>query len=165
MRMFGLDLNGMADEMYDCYSRLVTFDFPRVKSSHKKYACQLETPITQTGNVWKPEQDFVPQTYGFNVVPLPLKASTVKFEGLGDKAKDAYRWGVVLVDNDMNATYLPMQRGFAGKVSYKPEANTRKAYLVVVGCPADQYGHQPGNPYERREERTERTYPYQITVK
>ncbi len=165
MRMFNLSLPQMADEMYDCYSRLITFDFPRVKASHKKYACQLETPVTTEGKAVKPQTDFVPQTYGFNVVPLPLKASTVQFKGLGDKVKDAYRWGVVLVDNDMNATYLPMQNSFSGKVSYKPAATTQKAYLVVVGCPADQYGYQAGNPYERREKTPERTYPYQITVK
>ena len=165
MRMLGLSISDMADEMYDCYSRLVTFDFPRVKISHKKYACQLETPVTQVGNVWKPEQEFIPQTYGFNVIPLPLKASSIKFEGLGNKAKDGYRWGVVLIDGNMNATYLPMQRGFSGKISYKLAADTMKAYLVVVGCPADEYKSLGGNPYERRNETPERTYPYQITIK
>jgi hypothetical protein len=115
--------------------------------------------------VVKPQTEFIPQTYGFNVVPLPLKAGTVTFKGLGDKTKDSYRWGVVLVDQDMNATYLPMQRTFSGKQKYTPTTTTKKAYLVVVGCPADEYGYQAGNPYERRNEAPERTYPYQITVK
>ena len=40
MRMFNLNLDQMADEMYDCYSRLLTFDFPRVKDTHKKYVSE-----------------------------------------------------------------------------------------------------------------------------
>lgn len=166
MRMYNLSLSDMADEMYDCYSRLVTFDFPRVRESHKKYACQLETPTqTDAKGIVTPQQDYVPQTYGFNVIPLPKKAATVQFKGLGDKAKDGYRWGIVLVDNDMNPTYLPMQTRFSGKQSYKPAADTAKAYLVVVGCPVDAYSRQSGNPYERQKDTEERTYPYQVIVK
>ena len=94
-----------------------------------------------------------------------MKASTVQFKGLGDKEKDGYRWGIVLVDADMNATYLPMQSAFSGKVSYKPATDTAKAYLVVVACPTDQYSRLSGNPYDRQEDNAERIYPYQISIK
>ncbi|MBQ2198894.1 MAG: hypothetical protein II415_01210, partial [Bacteroidaceae bacterium] len=64
MRMFNLNLSQMADEMYDCYSRLITFDFPRVKDTHKKHACQLTTDVEKTTNgkqvTIKPVKEMLP---------------------------------------------------------------------------------------------------------
>ena len=172
MRAFNLSLDGMADEMYECYSRLVTFDFPRVKGTCRKYTSELATtttPAVTTGKVReaiRPVADETPGTYGFNVIELPLKAGKVQFRGLGDKARDGYRYGVVLVDAQNNPTYLPMQSAFSGKFSYRPAADTKHAYLVVVGCPADKYEPFTFNPYERNgEPAKERTYPYEITIK
>ena len=171
MRMFNLNLNQMADEMYDCYSRLITFDFPRVKDTHKKHACQLTTDVEKTvqgkKQCVKPVKAMLPETYGFNVIELPVdgKKHTVQFHALGNAETDGYRYGIVLVDKDKNPTYLPMQSALKGKLKYKPTAETEHAYLVVVGCPMDKYEPQWGNPYERRkkgEEKSERTYPYEI---
>ncbi len=157
MRMFNVSSAQMGDEMYDCYSRLVTFDFPRVKTVCKPYACQLATPTSRETRgrktVIKPEEAFVPETYGFNVIELPLDGRTVDFQGLGTKGKDGYRYGIVLVDKQKNPTYLPMSAAFSGKLKYKAEADTEHAYLVVVGCP-DSYPTAENT-----------IFPYQITVK
>lgn len=169
MRMYDMSLDQMADEMYDCYAHLVTFDFPRVRESHKKYACQLETPCakipTKKGLCIKPEDGFIPGTYGFNVIPLPLEEMTITFEGLGQEGKDGYRYGVVLVDENQHPTYLPMQTAFKGKLKYAPKADTKKAYLVVVGCPADAYEPYTFNPYSKEKQAAPRTYPYELKVK
>lgn len=169
MRMYGLSLDQMAAEMYDCYAHLVTFDFPRVRESHKKYACQLETPCTKIrmkgGLGIKPEGEYVPGTYGFNVIPLPLKSSTITFQGLGQEGREGYRYGIVLVDSDQNPSYLPMQKSFKGKMKYTPRADTKKAYLVVVGCPADEYEPYTFNAYSREKQVKARTYPYEVIMK
>ncbi len=167
MRMYGLSLDAMADEMFEGYSRLLTFDFPRVKESHRQHACQLETPTREADGWTMPDTAFVAGTYGFNVVPLPLRAGKIEFEGLGTPVKDGYRWGVVLVDGNMDATYLPMQRTAKGKVRYAPLADTQRAYLVVMGCPEDEYVPDLFRP-RRRGQRSPvvvRRYPWRMKVK
>ena len=170
MRMYNLTLDEMADEMYDAYSRLVTFDFPRVKESHTKYACQLTAQVSTTSDKrgTKIVPVDTPETYGFNVVELPLtdgKAKTMLFEGLGDAANDGFRYGVVLVDDHMQPTYLPMYKDFKGKLTYCTTADTRHAYLVVVGCPIASYDAYTFNPYGRKEKQEPHVYPYQIILK
>lgn len=163
MRLHNLDLQQMADEMYDCYSRLQTFDFPRVKESHRKFAGEMNTPMTKNGNVWAPSEKNIPGTYGFNVVdiPLPKKGNkiNVTFEGIGDKGKDGFRYGLIAIDNNGNATYGEMQSSFKGKASIKTDPDTKKVVLVVVGCPNDEYKQMGWNTKETRE------YKYQITIK
>ena len=172
MRMFNLNLSQMADEMYDCYSRLITFDFPRVKDTHKKHACQLTTDVEKTTNgkqvTIKPVKEMLPETYGFNVIELPVdgKKHTVQFKGLGKEETDCYRYGIVLVDKDKNPTCLPMQSAFNGKLKYKPNVGTtEKAYLVVVGGPTDKYEPQWGGRRRGAEPKPEKTYPYELIVK
>ncbi len=175
MRMFSLDAEAMAKEMYDCYARLITFDFPRVKTSHKKHACQLLTvavnSLTENKKksfTLKPEKKFLPETYGFNVIELPLnkKTTTVFFKGEPDNPEtDAYRYGIVLVDNDMNPTYLPDSGKLQGKLKYKAAPNTAHVYLVVVGCPKSTYSPYTFNPYSRDKRDTPKVYPYSIIIK
>lgn len=168
MKMFNLSLDQMADEMYDCYSRLLTFDFPRVKATHKKHACQLITKVEKKESgkktVIKPADDQYPETYGFNVIELPVtgKKQTVEFISLpADNA--AFRYGVVLVDDDFNATYLPVYKDVKKKITFKPQNDTKRAFLVVVGCPSKEY-----KPYTwgRRNggSSTEPSYRYEIVI-
>ncbi len=168
MRLYDLNAEQMSDEMYDCYTRLQTFDFPRVKDSHRKFAGEMNTPMTKNGNVWQPEEKFVPGTWGFNVVELPLPADSkkinVKFEGLGDKEKDGYRYGIVAIDNNGNADYGKMMTAHKGKLTYKPTAGTKKVVLVVVGSPKDGYQPARFNPYSRDKEERIRTFNYRLTV-
>lgn len=160
MRVYGLSLADMADEMYDCYARLLTFDDDRVREVCKPYACQLSTPM-EKGKKWIPNAKFVPETYGFNVVELPLGKHKVQFKGLGTQGKDGYRYGVVLVDKEKHATYLTIQREWKGTVKYQTKEDTEQAFLVVVGCPKDEYSPMTWG----EETAAERTYPYEITVK
>lgn len=170
MRLYDLSLKKMSDEMYDCYSHLLTFDYPRVQESHKQYACQLITPYVKTGDekktFIKPKDDFIPETYGFNVIPLPLvtgKATKkVIFQGLGDSANDDFRFGVVVIDKDMKPIYSPMKKGFKGELTYW---NNNQAYLVVVGCPKEKYEPYTFNPYAKSEKKEEHKFPYQIIIK
>lgn len=172
MRLFNLSLDSMSLEMYDCYSRLLTFDFPRVKSTHKQFACELITPKMKRDEQGKkifisPEKESLPGTYGFNIFELPLsaKGKTVLFEGNPTDSNTGYRYGIVLVDKDKNATYLPSCSLAKGKLKYKTNAVTYKAFMVVVGCPKEKYPLIMFNPYERNEQPAEARYDYQVIVK
>jgi hypothetical protein len=144
MRLFNLNLEEMADEMYDCYARLQTFDFPRVKESHRKFAGEMSTKTqTNSDGTITPEKDLYPETYGFNVIDIPVPSNkgkvTVNFEGLGDKSKDGFRYGLVAIDKNGNATYGKMESKFKGKATVNTDANTQSVKMIVMGCPIDKY--------------------------
>lgn len=170
MRMFNLTPSMMADEMLDCYSRLITFDFPRVKSTHKQYACQLITPVEKTNSgrktIIRPMSDKLPCIYGFNVIELPLSAKTksVEFKSESADSKDGYKYGIVMVDKNMNATYFPTSDKTANRLKYKTHDNISHVYFVVTGYPKEKY--EPFRFSRRnREQQKEKTYPYSLTLK
>lgn len=167
MRLYNLTLDEMADEMYDCYSRLITFDFPRVKESHKKYACQITTNTIHANNIFVPNPKEVPYTFGFNVIELPVneKKCTILFEGIGDKNKDGYRYGIVSTDAAGNARYSHVGSAFKGEITYKPTKETEKIFFVVLGYPKDKYQPITGNPYERKNTEEARRFNYRIKIK
>lgn len=172
MRLFGLSVDQMNDEMLDCYSRLITFDFPRVRESHQKFVGELVTPMSAPQTEGKavtlqPVPEMVPETWGFNVVPLTLQAgkktATLQFEGLNTDANATYKLRLVTV-KDGKPQYGPVLSGnkVQAKLTLTEGAQT---YLVVVGCPKESYA-APGNGRRRQAaEQTETKYPYQITLK
>lgn len=175
MRLFKLSLEEMNNEMLDCYSRLVTFDFPRVKESHCKFVGQLTTPMKTTRQqgksfLLKPVDKMIPETWGFNVVELdkidlqkkPGKKATVVFEGLNTDANATYKVCLLTV-KDGEATYGPILTGNKSKLKVTLQSDA-KHYLVVVGCPKNEYKPYTFN-YERRVQKAETQYPYLLTIK
>jgi len=129
MRMFNLSNQQFAEEALDCYSRLITFDFPRVKEACKPYINQFVCKEAK-----------VPQTFGTNVIPLTLKPKiSVKFTGKGNKANDGYAYRIVCTDDNGNAYYSDIKTAYASTISMKAPSSATHAYLVVVGYPKDEY--------------------------
>ncbi len=146
MRMFGLDERQFALEICDAYSRLVTFDFPRVKEMCSKYSGQLlnEEPL---------------MTYGVNVRSLPVNGKWSIIDIQSTSPSDGFAYRIVAVDGDNNATYSDIKT--MGKVKFRVPQGTVKLYSVVVAYPKD--GYQPvlfGPQYENPNPR--RIYPYII---
>lgn len=142
MRMYGVDVRQMGDELLDCYSRLITFDFPDKRKESLRYACELKSEMKDTLGGWKTPVN-APETYGFNVdeIPLPASGKTVKvqFRGLPENDSIGYRYGLVAVDNDNRPTYLGAHSELKKTLTFKNPGNMKKLYLVVVGCPTKEY--------------------------
>lgn len=163
MRLCNLDMEQTADEMYDCYSRLVTFDFPRVKNICRPYACQLQTPVSTSKKGFMPVANFLPRTFGFNVIELPLDKHSVKFQGMGNKKADGFRYGIVLVNKNKEATYLNMKKDFKSTINYDCTPETESAWLVVTAYPLDKYASPAFGPNNNKTD--ERVFPYNIEIK
>jgi len=140
MRHYGLTLPQMADEMYDCACHILAMDFKRLGNLVKKYAFQIKTPTEETGDGWlKPKDGFAPQVFGYDVFPLQVEGSgklKVKVQSLVNPADGGLRYGLVLVDNDGNTIYAPSSAKSEGVLTY-PKKDIQKAYLVVLGVPAE----------------------------
>jgi hypothetical protein len=169
MRMYDVSVEQMGDELLDCYSRLITFDFPDKRKESVRYACELLSEMRDTLSGWKTPVN-VPETYGFNVdeITLPAVGKTVKvqFRGLSQQENIGYRYGLVAVDNDNNPTYLGANAAPKKTLTFTNPGNMKKLYLVVVGCPTREYkpvtfGWGRGDDDEKDDEGPA-TYPYMI---
>ncbi len=142
MRMYQVDVKKMGDELLDCYSRLITFDFPDKHKESARYACELQSELTDTLGGWKKPVN-VPETYGFNVdeIPLPPAGKDVKvhFQGLSKEDNVGYRYRLVAIDEANNPTYLDVNSEHKKTLRYTNPGNIKKLYLVVVGCPQKEY--------------------------
>ena len=163
MRMYKVDVSRMGDELLDCYSRLVTFDFPDKRKDSVRYACEMKSELRNAGNGWLQPVN-PPQTYGFNVdeIRLPTVGQTVEvqFQGLSTQDNIGWRYGLVAVDNDNNPTYLGANSEVAKTLTYKNPGNIKRLYLVVVGCPTKEY--RPESFGWGRASNGPAIYPYQI---
>ena len=150
MRLHRLSLDQMNREMADCYSRLVSFDFPRVKELHRDMVGQLvgQEPMG---------------TWGFNVIEVPRTAKKVKFQSLATDENASFRYQLVGIDKDKDAHYYGIQEADKQTLKVQAGADVEKLYLVVVACPRTEYKPQRFNPYHRRTgEEKETEYPYKV---
>lgn len=172
MRLFGLSVDEMNNEMIDCYSRLITFDFPRVKESHRKFVGQLTTPLAQPQADGKaasiqPSENMIPETWGFNVLPLTQKltqkTNVLRFEGQNtdDNATYKVRWVSV---KDGEPQYGPVMTGHKFEMKV-PSPGDGQTYLVVVGCPKNEYKPEGFGRRRQSNNQAETKYPYQVTIK
>lgn len=127
MQMFGLTPRDFALEAVDCYSRLLTFDFPDKHEANKKYAGEFLN-----------DKDL--QTYGANVIKLPYagrKKLTLKFSG--QNKTDGYAYRLVAVDADGRATYGKISTLPKGRQKIRVPKDATGVYLVVTGYPLGDY--------------------------
>ncbi len=171
MRIYGLNVEQMNYELTDCYSRLIAFDYPRVKESHKKFVGEIASQtITLNSNktvTYSPTEKNIPETWGFNtykiVSPKDTKTLTIKIDG-NDSPNATYATRLVQIDKNGNILYSKILSGTNTKHKVKVQEGT-DIYIVVVGCPKDEYKPYTFNPYERdSKENKEQTYPYTITI-
>ncbi len=127
MRLYGLSLEDFAREAVDCYSRLLTFDFPDKHDACRQYAGQLLND--------KPLQQF-----GANVRKIDINGRrrlNIKFRGEGENDGFAYR--LVAVNDRAEATYGDISTRQSGSVSLTLPDDAKHAYLVVTAYPTDEY--------------------------
>lgn len=167
MRIFGLNVSQFADEMYDCFSRMATWDIDGVRERAKgKIGSHVQRLIEPTqaladaaldGNRqdwWVVDPGFCPQNYGYNINPLKVPAAgttvSVTFRGIAGAAgyravrtaQAGWRYGLVAYTADGQRVYSPVQQESADGVATLtvPEGCTRM-WLVVMGAPKTYWRH------------------------
>lgn len=156
-----------ADELLDCYSRLITFDFPRVKSVCKPHINQLSTETKREGDaqgrqIIRPTEEQTPQTFGCNVISISETAGKhkVTFHGEGDKTRDGFAYKLVCTDDLGNAKYSKVRHDFDGDISINTPEGFTHTYLVVVAYPKEGYKPREFNPYAPQDNSSVRQYGY-----
>ena len=136
MRMFGLSNEQFALEALDCYSRLLSFDFPGKHEVNKRYAGEFlnSKPLG---------------TFGANSIEIKnetIKNGKAKVSFVGDKDK-GYAYRLVALNDKAEATYGEICTKQKGTATLLVPADTRKVYLVVTAYPLSQYKPQDDTLY------------------
>lgn len=107
--------------------------------------------------------NFAPQDYGFNVIPLHPTSKTVRVKFRGHTSVNGtagWRYGFVAVKQDgKTARYESPGKKDEGELTINLEPDEQALYLVVVGAPTEHtdYVWEPGWPKIKR-------YPYEVRI-
>ena len=138
MRMFDLTNEQFACEALDCYSRLLSFDFPGKHEVNKRYAGEFlnDKPLG---------------TFGANSIEIKsvkMKNGKAKVSFVGDKDK-GYAYRLVALNDKAEATYGDICTKQKGTATLCVPADAKSVYLVVTAYPLGEY-----------KPREEVSYPY-----
>ena len=150
MKMYDMTNEDFAKEAVDCYSRLLTFDFPGKHETNKKYAGEFlnDKPL---------------QTFGANIIKIGTKGQkTVKVKFLGSDMNDGYAYRLVAVNATAKATYGDICTKQKGTATLNLPADTKDVYLVVTGYPLGEYKPYTFNPYNNEKPEEAHIYTYSI---
>jgi len=161
MRKFNLTTEDAAIEAVDCYSRLLTFDFPGKKAANQQYAGEFlnNSPL---------------QMYGANVIKLNIEsmkdvvkkgnAATLSLSFEGKNPNDGYAYTLVSMSEGNFPHYQDIKTDTNGNLSLPIMRDTKDVYLVVTGYPKDKYKPYTFNPYDRNA-KAEEPHIYQYEYK
>jgi len=177
-QLTGMSQADFCDDMFHANCLIVNMDYPRVWNQTRRHALQLATPMTTDDKGWmSPEDSYVPENYGFNVVEVKnikgkhkLKAD---FQGL--EARDAtpeqaahagWRYGFVGIKSDGQAVYGETFRQPKGKATFAWDKATTMAhvYLVVMGAPTEHWKNM-GPTEDSTEPVRDAKWNYKVRVK
>ncbi|MFH6991602.1 DUF6055 domain-containing protein [Flavobacterium sp. FlaQc-48] len=146
-----------------------TYSF--IKNNMPRYTSRqftLLTKVTGTTDQYYTNDDWAPQDYGMNIIPLyptcsaTEKKVTIKFKGHSEvnPIQAGWRYGFVTTKADGTVSrYSPMYKT-DGEASFSLNSSTEAGiYLVVFSAPKvhENYNMDVGYPKQRR-------YPYEVKI-
>ncbi len=167
MRINKLNVSQFADEMYDCFSRMATWDIDGVRDRAKaRIGSHLQRLIEPSDQVvsqkldgkkdgwWVVDPDFCPQNYGYNINPLkiPAPGTEVKatFRGIVgatgyrnlNATKAGWRYGLVAYTSKGERVYSDMMsEANDGVASITVPEGCTNLWMVVMGAPKSYWRH------------------------
>ena len=160
-RLYNLSQEQFCDEMLRGYQHLVNFDFNHARQETRPYACTWTCPLDTLPNGWLQPKN-LPEDYGFNIIPLPVKPVThLRLKG------DSLRYAFVGVTTDGESLY-----GDIGNPVFRcPKGiQLQHLFLVVMGAPrtsapTHSRTSAPTHPRTHVPPHPRKTYPYTFKVK
>jgi len=154
MRLTVISVSEFNDEIYEAATRFVTWDLEPLRTYGEDHiGAQHYNYTTQDDGSHIVSPDYVPQTTGYNVIPLNVpQANTevsVYFTGLpnasGFNSVDAsiagWRYGFVALQENATRVYGTMNQASLGNASFVVPENTTHLWLVVTGAPTEYKPH------------------------
>lgn len=165
MRIFGLNEETFADEMYEGYAHIASMDIDRWKTYGQNLIGSEQQRLIEAGEDivenflggdnlwWVVDPQYCPQNYGYNANPLKIPAAgtvvKAQFKGIVgaagyriiNKLRAGWRYGLVAYSSDGTRTYGDMGRDAEGEVSITVPENCVNLWFVVMGAPTTYWVH------------------------
>ncbi|MCF0193518.1 MAG: DUF4859 domain-containing protein, partial [Prevotella sp.] len=166
MRLFNLSVSEFADEMYDCFARMATWDIDGIRDNaapkigiHQQRLIEpsvaLRTAkLNGSKEWWVVNPEYCPQNFGHNINPLKVPAagtrvkatfrSIVGADGYRkiNTVKAGWRYGLVAYTADGKRVYSDMQSDANdGTAELLVPEGCEKLWLVVLGAPTEYWRH------------------------
>lgn len=165
MRIFGLNEETYADEMYQAFAHLASIDIDAVRNYGKAKIGNEPQRLIQPSDAicskylgndaayWIVDPNYCPQNYGYNANPLkiPAAGTTVKVSFKGLAGCDGYkkvntqyagwRYGLVAYTSDEKRVYSEMCKDKDGEVSIVVPEKCTNMWLVVMGAPTKYWSY------------------------
>ena len=165
MRIFGLNEETFADEMFEGYAHIAAMDIDRWKTYGQKLIGseqqRLQEPteaivenfLGGDKDYWVVNPEFCPENYGYNANPMKVpaagtmvKATFKSIVGAAGyriirKLSAGWRYGFVAYSKDGTRTYGEMGREKGGEVTLTVPENCTHIWFVVMGAPTTYWRH------------------------
>lgn len=154
------------------FGKVIRSAYQTVKNNLPRYTSRqyaLLTKVAGTSDQYYTNDDWAPQDYGMNVIPLypscagTQKKVTIKFKGHAEvnTAQAGWRYGFATTKADGTVSrYSPMYSNPDGEASFVFDSSTETGlFLVVFSAPKVHinYNMDVGYPKQRR-------YPYELKI-
>jgi hypothetical protein len=171
MRITGISVSQLNDEIYDAATKFVTWDLSAIRNLGANYiGTQTYKCNTLADGSYQVTYDRCPGTTGYNVIPLNVPEAgtevTTVFSGLVNDSgynqvaaptRAGWRYGYVALLKDGTRAYGAMEKGTNKTVSYNVPANCSKLWFVVTGAP-NTYAPHAWDENEKNDDQ----WPYKV---
>lgn len=155
-RLNNLSQEAFNDEMFDCVSRLVTWDLSdRIKETNEHQIGKHQYKLTSINSqgLYRIAPENAPQNYGYNCISLKVPAAgskvSVDFVGLLDvtgykiqkRQYAGWRYGFVALKNNGERVYGEMNKEQKKTISFTVPEGTKGLWFVVMGAPTEHWKH------------------------
>ena len=165
MRIFGLNEQSFADDMYQCFAHMTTIDIDGVRDQGKgKIGKELNRLINPSASIvsshlngeegWHiVDPAYCVQNYGYNANPLTVPAAgtvvTAEFRGLSNVPGyrsvrpecAGWRYGIVAYCSNGLRYYSEMGSEREGTITFTVPERCTKMWFVVMGAPTNYWTH------------------------
>lgn len=155
MRITGINVSQLNDELYTAATRFVTWDLDALRSAGTNYiGAHSYKYTTLDDGSYQVAYDHCPGTTGYNVIRLnvPAAGTTVStaftglvnetgFNQVDDAGRAGWRYGYVALLANGTRVYSDMHQGTTGTATFTVPQNCSKLWLVVTGAPNTYLPH------------------------
>jgi hypothetical protein len=171
MRITGIDVAQLNEELYHAATRFVTWDLDAIRNAGTAYigAHTFNYTILDDGS-YQVAYDHCPGTTGYNVIRLtvPVAGTSVSaaftgqvnesgFNQVEDAGRAGWRYGYVALLNNGTRSYSDMHADATGTATFTVPENCRKLWFVVTGAP-NTYAPHPWDDDNTNDDQ----WPYKV---
>lgn len=173
MRMTGISVDQLNEEIYDAATKFVTWDIDAIREMGSNYIGKQTYKYNKLADgSYQVAKERCPGTTGYNVIPLNVPNAGVQvstlftgqvnaqgFNQVDDAGRAGWRYGYVALLNNGTRVYGDMHNAINETASFTVPENCKNLWFVVTGAPNTYAAHAWDD-----DESNDDQWPYKIKL-